>query len=65
MPRQTLIDGFLRPFVEGRGFKTEMEVQTELQLKSADFRAEVCLSKVKELVEAQIYGRLLRRLGAA
>ena len=53
VPRQTLIDGFLRPFVEGRDFKTEMEVQAELQLKNADFRAEVCLSKVKELVEAQ------------
>ena len=53
VPRQTLIDGFLRPFVEGRDFKTEMEVQAALQLKNADFRAEVCLSKVKELIEAQ------------
>ena len=53
VPRQTLIDGLLTPFVEGCDFKLEMEVQTELQLKNADFRAEVHLSKVKELIEAQ------------
>ena len=53
VPRQTLIDGFLMPFVEGRDFKTEMELNAELHLKSADFRAELSLSKVKELVEAQ------------
>ena len=53
VPRQTLIDGLLTPFVEGRDFKTEMEVQAELQVKNTDFRAEVHLSKVKELIEAQ------------
>ena len=45
--------GSARPLWMGRDFKTEMEVQAELQLKNADFRAEVCLSKVKELIEAQ------------
>ena len=44
--------GSSRP-VEGRDFKTEMEVHAELQLKNTDFRAEVHLSKVKELIEAQ------------
>ena len=37
----------------GRDFKTEMEVQAELQLKNAEFRPENSLSKVKELIEAQ------------